>query len=64
MKVTLNGEPREIEAATLAEALAALGYEGAVATAINGDFVPAAARSGRRLVEGDRIEVLAPRQGG
>ncbi len=65
MKITVNGEPREIAAATLGEALAELGYgEARVATAVNEGFVPAAARAGRALAEGDRLEILAPRQGG
>jgi len=42
-----------------------LGYGGAVvATAVNGEFVPTAARQTARLAEGDRVEVLAPMQGG
>ena len=64
MKITLNGEPRDIAADGLAPALAELGYDGTVATALNGDFVPAALREGQALREGDRVEVLAPRQGG
>ena len=61
----VNGEPREIGAATLAQALEALGYgEAKVATALNGEFVPARARAATRLKEGDRIEIVAPRQGG
>ena len=43
----------------------ALGYGGAkVATALNEGFVPEAARAATPLSEGDRIEVLAPMQGG
>lgn len=65
MRITLNDAPREVAAATLAEALDELGFTGArIATAVNGDFVPAAARAGHRLAEGDRLEVLAPMQGG
>ena len=65
MRIVLNGEPRALRAAQLAEALAELGYaDAAIATAVNGEFVPAPARAGRALAEGDRIEVLAPRQGG
>jgi sulfur carrier protein len=65
MKFTVNGEPREIAAATLAEALAALDFEDAVvATALNGEFVPKRQRAATRLNEGDRIEIVAPRQGG
>lgn len=65
MTLLLNGQPHEVEAATLAEALAELGYAGkVVATAVNGDFVAARRRGAVRLAEGDRLEVLAPMQGG
>lgn len=65
MKIMVNGEPREIAAATLNDALAELGYGDArVATALNESFVPAPARAGRPLADGDRLEILAPRQGG
>jgi sulfur carrier protein len=65
MKLMINGEPREIEAATLAEALAALDLAGArVATALNGNFVPAATRSDTVLNPGDTLEILSPMQGG
>ena len=41
------------------------GYAGAtIATAVNGEFVAAALRSNQHLENGDRIEVLAPMQGG
>lgn len=64
MKIIVNGAAQEVGAATLAEALVELGYAGArVATALNGDFVPAAARD-RALAAGDQLEILAPRQGG
>ncbi|HVI28283.1 sulfur carrier protein ThiS [Hansschlegelia sp.] len=65
MKLIVNGSPLEVEAETLAGALAALDYGDAiVATAVNGAFVPAAGRAARPLAEGDRIEIVAPRQGG
>jgi sulfur carrier protein len=65
MTIILNGEPREIGATALEAALAELGYADAVvATALNGEFVPRAERASRTLAEGDRIEVLAPLQGG
>ena len=61
MTLLLNGAPHEIAAKTLAE----LGYGGRiVATALNGDFVPARKRAETSLSEGDRIEVVAPMQGG
>lgn len=65
MKIELNGEVRELQAERLDEALVELGYANAtVATAVNGGFVPAPSRATRLLAEGDRLEVLAPRQGG
>ena len=65
MTLIVNGEPREVAAATLAEALAALGYSDAmVATALNGEFVPKRARETTSLSDGDKIEIVAPRQGG
>ncbi|CAN5249275.1 sulfur carrier protein ThiS [soil metagenome] len=65
MTLLLNGQPREVASATLAEAMAELGYAGkVVATAVNGDFVAARRREAVRLAEGDRLEVLAPMQGG
>lgn len=65
MKLVVNGEPRDVRAATLAEALQSLDYgEARVATALNGEFVPARARAGTQLKTGDRIEIVAPRQGG
>lgn len=65
MRIEVNGTPRDITATTLAEALAELGWaEARVATALNGEFVPSSARSGQALSEGDRLEVLAPMQGG
>lgn len=65
MKILVNGDWREMGAVDLATALVELGYgEAVVATAVNGEFVPATLRQGARLAEGDRIEVLAPMQGG
>jgi sulfur carrier protein len=65
MKLVVNGELQEVPAATLAEALQSLDFADAkVATALNGDFVPARAREATSLKDGDRIEIVAPRQGG
>jgi len=42
-----------------------LGYrQAAVATAVNGVFVPADAREELLLADGDALEILAPMQGG
>ena len=49
MRIMVNGAPREVAAETLAEALEALGQGGdTVATALNEEFVPAAARARTR----------------
>ena len=65
MRLIVNGSALEVEAETLERALDALDYGDAkVATAVNGAFVPAAARGAKRLEDGDRIEIVAPRQGG
>ena len=63
--VLVNGESAETRAATLAELIAERGFaEGAVATALNGEFVARGARAETRLAPNDRIEIVAPRQGG
>jgi sulfur carrier protein len=64
-RLVVNGVEREVAAVTLAAALRALDYTDAVvATALNGEFVPARKRAETILSEGDRIEIVAPRQGG
>jgi sulfur carrier protein len=65
MKIIVNGDARDVTAASLKAALDELGLGGAVvATALNGEFVASAARAATPLAEGDRVEVLAPMQGG
>ena len=65
MRIEVNGEARDVAAATVAEVLAELDWNTSrVATALNGDFLPKSARRSTMLAEGDRLEVLAPMQGG
>ena len=65
MRLVVNGEPQDVPAATLAEAVQSLDLaEAKVATALNGEFVPARARAATLVKDGDRIEIVAPRQGG
>jgi len=65
MKIEVNGEACEVTGTTLAAALDELGWgEARVATALNGEFVPKGARDTTALTAGDRLEVLAPMQGG
>jgi sulfur carrier protein len=65
MRIFVNGDQHDVEPRTLALALEELGYRGRkIATAVNGRFVAAALRPDMPLVEGDKIEVVAPMQGG
>jgi sulfur carrier protein len=65
VRLVVNGVEQEVAAETLATALLRLDYgEAKIATALNGEFVPARRREEARLNDGDRIEILAPRQGG
>ncbi len=65
MKILVNGDSHEVSAHDLALALEELGFGAAVvATALNGEFVAASSRAATPLSEGDRVEVLAPLQGG
>ena len=65
MKIEVNGERREVDAATVEEALVALGWgDMRVATALNGEFVPAAERAETQLRPGDRLEARTAMQGG
>lgn len=65
MKLTINGESRNVSSSTLAALLAELDYQGNwLATALNGEVVPTARRATCSLEEGDRIEILSPMKGG
>lgn len=65
MKILVNGAWRETQHAELPRALEELGYGGSVvSTAVNGEFIATAQRARTVLTEGDRVEVLAPMQGG
>lgn len=65
MKVVINGQAQLVTSATLAE-LCQQYADGSdfIATAVNGDFIALNERQALRLKEGDKIEILSPRQGG
>ncbi|CAN1722899.1 sulfur carrier protein [Hyphomicrobium sp. 1Nfss2.1] len=64
-RVIVNGEEVVTSAATLDALVAERGLEGTpVATARNGDFVPARVRAETPLQAGDHIEIVSPRHGG
>lgn len=64
MEIILNGKPQQVKATTLAALLDECGFSGRVATAVNETFVPVGLRAERQLQAGDRVEVVAPMQGG
>ncbi len=65
LRIFVNGEATETNAATLAELVAQCGFaEAGVATALNGDFVPRHARKTTPLTGDDQVEIVSPRQGG
>ena len=65
MRVTVNGEPREILSNSVDALLAELEYEGShFAIAVNYDVLPRAKWAETPLKSGDEIEIITPRQGG
>ena len=65
MRVTVNGESREISSASVDALLGELEYEGThFAIALNFDVVPKSRWAETPLKSGDEIEIITPRQGG
>ena len=65
MRVTVNGEQREISSASVDALLYELDYEGThFAIAVNYDVVPKVRWAETPLKAGDEIEIITPRQGG
>ena len=65
MRVTINGEAREITASRIDALLGELEYEGThFAIAVNYDVVPKGRWAETELKAGDEIEIITPRQGG
>ncbi|MDQ0367145.1 sulfur carrier protein ThiS [Catenuloplanes indicus] len=64
MRVTVNGDERDLTG-TVADAVAELtGAHRGVAVAVNGEVVPRGRWAETPLSDGDRIEVLSAAQGG
>lgn len=65
-EISLNGETLTTQAPTLQALLLARGYalQGAMACAINRNFVPRPEWPERALKTGDRIDVITPITGG
>ena len=65
MRVIVNGEHREVNAASVGALLGELDYEGThFAIAVNYDVVPKSRWAETQLKAGDEIEIITPRQGG
>jgi sulfur carrier protein len=65
MRVTVNGEPREIASSSVDALLGELEYEGThFAIALNYDVLPKSRWAQTPLRSGDQIEIITPRQGG
>lgn len=66
MKVILNGEEQPLEINhTILSLLNLTGYsEKLVAVAVNGTFIPKTSYTEIRINDGDKIEIVAPMQGG
>ena len=65
MRVTINGEAREIASTRLDMLLGELDYEGThFAIAVNYDVLPKSRWAETALKSGDEIEIITPRQGG
>jgi len=66
MKITVNGQPRDVAAGTTVDGLLALlgvprQY---TAVAVNREITPKSAYAAVELSEGDRVEVVRPMGGG
>jgi sulfur carrier protein len=65
MRVTVNGEPREIFSDRVDALLGELDYQGThFAIALNYDVLPKSRWRETPLKNGDQIEIITPRQGG
>jgi sulfur carrier protein len=65
MRVTVNGEAREINASRIDALLSELEYEGThFAIALNYDVLPKSRWAETPIQNGDEIEIITPRQGG
>ena len=65
MRVTVNGEPKEIASTSVDALLGELEYQGThFAIAVNYDVLPKSRWADTALKTGDEIEIITPRQGG
>ncbi len=65
MRVTVNGEQKDVAATRIDALLGELEFEGThFAIAVNYDVVPRTRWAQTVIADGDTVELLTPRQGG
>jgi sulfur carrier protein len=65
LRVTVNGEQKDVAATRIDALLGELEFEGThFAIAVNFDVVPRGRWAETLIAEGDTVEILTPRQGG
>lgn len=65
MNITINGVSETVEEMTLADLCKRFNdHPHFIATAVNGVFVAVTSRGSHKLKDGDKIEIVSPRQGG
>jgi len=66
MQIILNGETHNIDAEqTISALLQEQGYDGKlVAVAVNNTFAPKSSYTTHTIHDGDKLEIVAPMQGG
>jgi len=65
--ITVNGRPCALPAQPVSELLGALGHDRSrtgIAVAINDEVVPRSQWAERRVLPGDRVEIVGAEQGG
>ncbi|MFC0283947.1 sulfur carrier protein ThiS [Camelimonas abortus] len=65
VRIRVNGESHEVEAASIRGLLNALGHDSEfIAVAVNHTVIPRARWGEDLLRDGDDVEIVSPRQGG
>jgi sulfur carrier protein len=65
MKILVNDRENDIDAGTIADVVNILGYQGLYfAVALNMTCIPRSQYAKTRVMEGDKVEILMPMQGG
>ena len=62
MRLTINGEPREVEAVVLSDLVPE--STAGIAVAVNGSVIPRGSHAGHVLADGDVIDIVTATQGG